>query len=131
MLHSIRMKIKLSIYILGVFFVFAGVNHFVNPDFYYPLIPDYLPYPVLINVVSGILEILLGLGLFFEKSRKKSALGLFVLLVVFIPSHVYFIQLGNCIPEGLCVPAWVGWTRLLLIHPLLLLWSWSVSKIES
>ena len=125
------MKIKLSIYILGVFFVFAGVNHFVNPDFYYPLIPDYLPYPVLINVVSGILEILLGLGLFFEKSRKKSALGLFVLLVLFIPSHVYFIQLGNCIPEGLCVPEWVGWTRLLLIHPLLLLWSWSVSKIQS
>jgi uncharacterized membrane protein len=122
------MKSKISRILLGAFFVFAGANHFIKPDFYYPLIPDYLPYPVFINAASGILEIVLGLGIFFKKYRNSSVIGLLVLLLLFVPSHVYFIQLGSCIPEGLCVPSWIGWMRLLVIHPLLMLWVFSVSN---
>jgi uncharacterized membrane protein len=122
------MKSKISRILLGAFFVFAGANHFIKPDFYYPLIPDYLPYPIFINAASGILEIVLGLGIFFEKYRNGSVIGLLILLLLFVPSHVYFIQLGSCVPNGLCVPSWIGWTRLLVIHPLLLLWVFSVSN---
>lgn len=125
------MKNKISLYFLSVFFIFAGVNHFVNPDFYYGLIPDFLPYPIFINDASGVLEIVLGLGLLLKNYRKIAALGILVLLVLFIPSHVFFIQLGSCIDGGLCVPEWIGWSRLLLIHPLLMLWAYSVSKVKS
>lgn len=128
LLQSFFMKNKIIIYTLGAFFVFAGINHFVNPHFYYPLIPDYLPFPIFINVASGLLEIVLGLALFTKSYRRISALCIFILLLLFIPSHVYFVQIGSCIPDGLCVPAYVGWIRLLVIHPILLLWAYWVYR---
>jgi uncharacterized membrane protein len=128
LLESFCMKNKIIIYTLGAFFVFAGINHFVNPHFYYPLIPDYLPFPIFINLASGLLEIALGLALFTKSYRRISALGIFILLLLFIPSHVYFVQIGSCIPDGLCVPAYVGWIRLLVIHPILLLWAFWVYR---
>jgi uncharacterized membrane protein len=115
-------------YLLGIFFILAGRNHFANPEFYYPLIPDYLPYPVFINSMSGIIEILLGLGILFKKYSKMSAWGIIVLLLIFIPSHIYFIQVGSCIENGLCVPEWIAWLRLGLIHPLLLYWAYIFTK---
>ena len=118
---------KISLYLQSFFYIFAGLNHFLNPDFYYPLIPEYLQgISGAINVISGIVEIGFGIGLVFPGSRKKAALGIVLMLVAFIPSHVYFIQIGSCIEGGLCVEEWIGWIRLVVIHPLLILWAWSV-----
>lgn len=116
---------------LGLFFVIAGFNHFLNPEFYFPLIPDYLPYPKWINAISGILEILLGMGIFWEKFSKMAAWGIVVLLILFTPSHIYFIQVGSCVDDGLCVPELVAWIRLLVIHPILVFWAYIFTKNES
>jgi uncharacterized membrane protein len=113
---------------MGTFYVFAGVNHFINPEFYEPLIPDYLPKHAFINYASGVLEIIFGLGIFFKHYRKLSAKAIIILLLLFIPSHIYFIQMGACIPEGLCTPIWIAWIRLILIHPVLMYWAYAVSK---
>lgn len=114
---------KVSVYLMGVFYTFAGLNHFVNPDFYIPLIPDYLAFKSGINYFSGLLEIIFGLGIFFNKTRKAAAWGIIVLLLLFIPSHIHFIKIGGCIDEGLCTPLWVAWLRMILIHPLLIFWA--------
>lgn len=120
---------KLLRYLLSLFFVFAGVNHFVNPEFYLPLIPPYFPYPDAINLVSGIIEIGFGVGLLIRKVSKYAAWGIIALLVAFIPSHVYFIQIGSCVPDGLCVPELLGWLRLVLVHPILIGWAYFCTKI--
>ncbi len=109
---------------LVVFFVLAGMNHFRDPEFYIPLIPDYLPYKNAINIISGIVEITLGLTLLSVRYRRIVSYLLIFLMILFIPSHIWFIEIGGCIEGGLCVPAWVGWVRLLIIHPLLILWIW-------
>jgi uncharacterized membrane protein len=114
--------------ILAAFFTLAGLNHFVMPAFYLPLIPDYLPSPDHINTMAGIVEIILGIGLLIAPLRQWAAWGIIALLIAFIPSHIYFIQIGACVEGGLCVPAWVAWVRLLLIHPLLIGWAWFVRK---
>jgi len=115
---------RLSRYFMAGFFVFAGINHFLNPDFYIPLIPPYIPWPETVNWVSGLVEIILGFGLFFEKTRRAAAGGVILLMLLFIPTHIYFIQIGSCIPDLLCTPQWLGWVRLVIIHPLLVLWAW-------
>lgn len=115
---------KISLIVLVVFFLTSGINHFRDPGFYYPLIPDYLPFPGFINIASGILEIALGLGIILPISRQMAAKGMIILLLAFVPSHIYFIQLGGCVSAGLCVPAWTAWVRLALVHPLLILWVW-------
>jgi uncharacterized membrane protein len=122
-------KLKfLSRFVLVAFYVIAGVNHFINPGFYYPLIPDYLLFHVLINAISGILEIILGLGLLWKSTRTYAAYFIIAMLIAFIPSHIYFITVGGCIENGLCVPIWVAWLRLLVIHPLLIWWVWNNKK---
>lgn len=113
---------KVGFYSLVFFFLIAGVNHFINPDFYFPLIPSYLPWPKAINSISGIAEICGALFLWYGPTRRLAAVGLLILLVAFIPSHVYFIQLGGCVSEGLCVPLWVAWLRLVIVHPILMYW---------
>jgi len=119
---------KWSVRLIAVFYFFAGINHFISPQFYLPLIPPFFPYPEAINSLSGIIEVALGLGMLFVQSRKIASYGIILLLLAFIPSHVYFIQIGSCISEGLCVPAWVGWVRLIVIHPILILWAWKAGK---
>lgn len=102
----------------------AGLNHFVDPGFYYPLIPSYLQAPQAINIIAGLAEVLLGLGLISPKTRKVAVFGIIAMLVAFIPSHVFFIEKGSCLQNSLCVAPWLGWLRILLVHPILILWAW-------
>ena len=121
------MKNKFRV-IFSVFFIIAGVNHFIMPWFYEPLIPEIFHFIQEINYLSGFLEILFGTGLFFEKTRHVSAVGIMLLLICFIPSHVYFIQMDSCIGDGLCVHPSIAWVRLLVIHPLLIYGAWKCRK---
>ncbi len=113
--------------VLSIFYILAGINHFRDPDFYLPLIPDYFPYHVFINYSSGIIEMILGILVLFRNTRAIAAWGIVILLILFIPSHIYFIQLDGCAGK-LCVPGWVAWIRLLIIHPLLILWALHYTK---
>ncbi|TKS56830.1 hypothetical protein FCN74_05450 [Mesohalobacter halotolerans] len=108
------------------FYLVAGSYHFINPPFYKGLIPTYLPFPEVINYTSGVLEILLAIGVALPQLRRYAVYGIITLLILFIPSHIYFIQIGSCVEHGLCVSPWISWTRLLLIHPLLIYWAWKV-----
>lgn len=122
------MKQKLNSGIQAGFYIIAGMNHFINPDSYYDLIPPYYEYPFLMNILSGAAEVLFGIGLVFKKTRKISAYGIIYMLIAFITSHVYFIQEGSCIEGALCVPEWMAWIRLIIIQPLLIYWAWSARK---
>lgn len=123
------MRIKsISRFVLAGFYLFAGFNHFRDPGFYYDLIPDYIGYEYLVNDLAGIFEMLFGAMLLVPKTRKWASYGIIVMLIAFIPSHVYFIQLGSCVPDGLCAPEWVGWARLVVVHPLLMAWAWWHSR---
>jgi uncharacterized membrane protein len=118
-------KLKhLALWSQAAFYAIAGVNHFINPEFYYPLIPDYLPWKAAINLISGVAEIGLGLFLLIPVTRKIACFALMAMLVAFIPSHVYFISIGSCVDGGLCVAPWIGWLRLLVIHPILIFGIW-------
>lgn len=121
---------KILHYSLSVFYILAGLNHFIMPDFYNGLVPDYLEFPEMINSLAGIAELVLGFSLLIPSLRKPAAWGIVLMLLAFIPSHIYFIEIGSCVDQGLCVPSWIAWVRLLVIHPLLILWAVKVAKIR-
>ena len=118
---------KILLYFMSAFYILAGINHFVNPQFYIDLIPPYFPFKEFINILSGVIEIVLGILLIPNKSRKLAGYAIILMLIAFIPSHVYFIQIGSCIEEGLCVSEIMGWVRLIIIHPLLIAWAYWVA----
>ncbi len=121
---------EISRWLLGLFYLIAGINHFWHPEFYLPLIPEYLPWKVLLNGLVGVIEIALGLGVLIKSTRQYAAWGIIILLILLVPSHIHFIQLGSCVENGLCVSPTVAWGRLIIIHPLLMMWAyWHVRPL--
>ena len=117
-------KRELSLYLLIIFYIVAGLNHLLMPDFYLPLIPYEHPSPKVINIIVGLLESGFGVLLLFRRTREFAAYGIFALLVIFIPVHVVFIRDGGCFDDFFCLPLWVAHVRLWVVHPLLLYWAW-------
>lgn len=74
--------------IFGIFFCYAGIMHIIKPKFFKYFIPDFLP-KLLVNYVVGIIEFGLGLGLFFPSITKNAAAGIFILLILFLPIHIW------------------------------------------
>jgi uncharacterized membrane protein len=108
---------------MTVFYVVAGVNHFWHPESYIDLIPPYLPFRPAINLSSGIFEIVFGLSLIFPSTRKTGAFGIIILMILFIPAHIYLIQMAGCVSEQLCIPAWMAWVRLFPLQFILIAWA--------
>ena len=114
---------RFSLIVMAVFYLAAGINHFVHPHSYYVLIPPYVPFPVLINIVSGMFEIIFGAMLLVSSTRQAGALGLVILLILFIPVHIYMIQKGGCMSVTFCIPAWLVWVRLFPVQFILIAWA--------
>ena len=74
--------------LLGLFFIAAGTNHFVHPLFYVRIVPPYLPFHALLVQISGVCEILGGVGLLLPATRRAAALGLIALLIAVFPANV-------------------------------------------
>ncbi|GAB5464810.1 MAG: DoxX family protein [Candidatus Kapaibacteriales bacterium] len=126
------MKKVVNRYLQGGFYSLAGILHFIMPEFYHGLIPDWLPAHGVINIMAGISEVILGVWLLSGKLPRLSAMFGTAMLIAFIPSHIYFIQIGSCLPgeSGLCVPEWIAWVRLVIIHPVLILWLWAKRTVQ-
>ncbi len=69
-------------------FTSAGVAHFAKPDFFEAIVPDWFPDATLANRASGAAEVLFGLGMLSPRTRKISALGLFLLTIVVFPANI-------------------------------------------
>ena len=74
--------------IFAVFFIYAGIMHFIKPTFFKHFIPNGFP-KLTVNYIVGVIEFGLGLGLFFPEAVSYSAYGIFILLILFLPIHVW------------------------------------------
>ncbi len=120
---------KGMLYAMVVFYLFGGFNHFNDPSFYIPLIPPYLsPWAVELNFISGFAEIILGLLLIPQQTRKWAGYGIVLMLFAFIPSHIYFIQRGDFALGSFTMTPIISWIRLLVFQPLFILWALWVSR---
>ncbi|MDB5233047.1 MAG: hypothetical protein JWR44_40 [Hymenobacter sp.] len=108
-----------SRFALALSFVLAGVWHFVHPATYLAIMPPQLPQPQALVYVSGVLEILGGLGLLLRSTRRRAGWGLLALLLAVFPANIYMAL----IHEQLGIPGWVAWGRLPLQLPLMW-WVW-------
>ncbi len=68
--------------IFGFPFVIIGIDHFIDPSWYEPIVPEILGFPTFWVYASGVFEIALGAGLMFPQTRQISAYGIALMLVV-------------------------------------------------
>ena len=126
---SIKIIKQILFFFLILFYLFAGYNHFATPSFYLPIIPPYLAtWAKEINIISGIAEILLALLLIPKTTRPFAVKGIIIMLIAFIPSHIYFIQKGSFTLGSITITPTLSYIRLLVGQPILILWVWWSSK---
>ena len=71
----------ISLLVICSFYIVAGYNHFRDPKFYLALIPPYFPDHSLINIVSGVFEIIAGILMIIPFTRKIAA---YLIIAIFI-----------------------------------------------
>lgn len=96
---------------LALFFIVAGIAHFISPAPYLAIVPYYLPWPAAMVALSGVAEILGGLGVCFRSTRRTAGWWLIGLLIAVFPANIHAISTGMEI-GGHALPAWILWTRL-------------------
>jgi len=103
-------KIKtISIIIMTLFYIGAGINHFINPDWFVRIVPPILPFKITIVYISGIFEVILGCLLIFPKTRFIAGWGLILLLLAVYPANIY-VALTN--GEAMDITPLIAWGRL-------------------
>ena len=83
---------KISVYIISLSYVYIGAKHFSDPNWFLPIVPDYLLYPLALVYLSGFFEILFGLLFLIKKYRKIAAWGLILLLILVFPANIFLVQ---------------------------------------
>lgn len=104
------MKFALQI-LLAASMTGAGILHFVHPRAYARVIPPWLPAPRALVYVSGVFEVLGGVGLLLPASQRFAAFGLMALFVAVFPANVYMAQHGIGFGKA-PTPVWLLWARL-------------------
>ena len=98
-------------WIFTVVMVLAGANHFLDPATYIAMMPDALPAHAALVYISGVAEILGGLGLIVPATRKLAAWGLILLFLAVVPANINMAI--NGLPLGTTeFPSWALWARL-------------------
>ncbi len=90
---------KIVLFGLAVFFIFFGIDHFINPDFYLSIMPPAFPLHREAVYVSGLFEIFGGLGVLIPRFRKIAGWGLIALLVTVYPANIYMAVTPEAFPN--------------------------------
>jgi uncharacterized membrane protein len=110
---------RIQPYVIGLLFAAAGSLHFKSPATYERIVPPYLPAHAQLVAISGLCEILGGVGAAIPATRRPAGIGLIALLVAVFPANVYMATDAAAFASFL--PAWALWVRLPL-QVLLIAW---------
>ena len=112
---------RIALFLLALGFVTAGVQHFTGPESFVAIVPPYLPVPLALVYISGVAEILGGLGVIPYATRKWAGWGLIALLIAVYPANIHMAMnpdefpdvsetfLYGRLPFQFVLFAWVWW----------------------
>jgi len=89
----------LALLVAALFFVAAGVAHFTNAEFFVAIMPPYLPAHLELVYLSGILEILGGVGILVASTRRFAGYGLMALLAAVYPANLHMAINPELFPD--------------------------------
>ena len=114
---------RVLLWVMAAFYVLAGINHFVQPSVYLPMMPPYLPWHLALVYLSGVAEVGLGIAVMIPAWRKAAAWGLILMLIAIFPANLHIAMhdvplFGNT--EGFGIWNWVR----LPFQAVLIAWAW-------
>lgn len=103
-------------------FAFVGLTHLLFPEKLTYMV-EFLPGASLLVLVSGLLEIALGILLLLPRYQRRAAWAIIVLLLLMFPANINVAVHNLPAPGGLPAEPWYVWSRL-LFQPLYIAWVW-------
>jgi len=113
----------ITILVMSFLYVFIGVKHFVDPQYFINIIPPQIEYKSFAVYFTGVLEVAGGLLILNKKTRKMGAYTLIFLLIIVFPANVY-LYLSEIPQQMLGVSEAQALTRMPFQAPLILLAYW-------
>lgn len=89
----------LTIYVMSIMYVFIGIRHFLDPQYFLHIVPPQLPFKLFLVYLTGVIEVVGGAAILSPKSRKVGAYLLMFLLVSVFPANIYLYASET--PQGL------------------------------
>jgi uncharacterized membrane protein len=93
--------------VYGLLFIGSGVSHFVMPDFYESIVPEFVPQGRLLVIVTGIVEILLGAFFAYKWTSRYAAWCLIVYLIAMFPVNVLMALHPERFPQFAPLGLWL------------------------
>lgn len=114
----------------ALFFVLAGVLHFVKVDNFAAIVPPLLPFPKVIVWVTGIMEIAMGVMLLCPHFRPRVGVLLCLFLLAVLPANIYMAMAGIPFGDSVSSPAAL-WIRVALQFPLIAIIYWATRPVKT
>ena len=120
-MRILKLAAKLA---FALFFVGAGINHFLRTGFYLRMMPPYVPFHHTAVYVSGVAEIALGLLLLVPQTTVVAAWGIIALLVAVFPANLQMAIHPETFPEFTPAALWIR----LPFQPLMMAWAFWLTR---
>lgn len=112
--------------LLAIFMIVAGTLHWVIPDPFVKIVPSFLPYSLALVYISGVFEILGGIGLLVPTFSQAAAWGLIALFIAVFPANINMAA-NRIQMDGIPDSDALRWGRLPL-QAVLIAWAWWYTK---
>ncbi|MFY7994322.1 MAG: DUF2071 domain-containing protein [Bacteriovoracaceae bacterium] len=94
----------IKLFSLSFILFVAGLVHLIRPEVFLPAIPLFISFPYEVIYLTGILEIILAVGLIRKKTQDMSAKIVALYFFILVPVHIY-VALMNIEIFGIQSPA--------------------------
>jgi len=117
----------LTIYVMSFLYIFIGIRHFTNPQYFLDIVPPQLPFKLFLVYFTGLIEVIGGAAILSPKTRKAGAYLLIFLLASVFPANIYLYV--SEIPQNLLgVTKTDALIRIPFQIPLIILAYWHSKK---
>ena len=113
----------ITILVMSFMYVFIGIKHFTDPQYFIGITPPQIPFKKFAVYFTGILEIIGGLMVLNQKTRKIGAHTLMFLLIIVFPANIY-LYLSETAQQLLGINKTDALIRMPFQIPLILLAYW-------
>ena len=115
---------------MSLLYIIVGIKHFTNPDFFVAIVPPIINWKEEVVLISGFIEILLGILLLFNQTRKLAAWGIILLLIAVLPANIY-LYISEIPREILSISKSQAFFRIPFQIPLIIISYWHSKEIHS
>jgi uncharacterized membrane protein len=114
---------SVTILVMSLMYVFIGVKHFTDPQYFINITPPQIEYKSFAVYFTGALEVLGGFLILNKKTRKAGAYILIFLLFAVFPANIY-LYLSEIPQQLLGISKTQALTRMPFQAPLIFLSYW-------